>query len=110
MNTRPSHSPCRLPGLSCQCTPAPPPPLAATESAPPPLGTLITHQPPALPPSRCRFAKWRATIKVQPGGPSELAVSRNADELAQYAKICQVSGEAVHVGRQYMWCTRQDGV
>ena len=101
MNTHLSHSPCRLPGLSCQCTPAPPPPLAATDSAP--LGTLITHQPPALPPSRCRFAKWRATIKVQPGGPSELAVSRNADELAQYAKICQVSREAVHVVCQAGW-------
>mmetsp|Transcript_31136 Transcript_31136/g.69204 ORF Transcript_31136/g.69204 Transcript_31136/m.69204 type:complete len:363 (+) Transcript_31136:59-1147(+) len=39
-----------------------------------------------------KFAKWRATIKVQAGGPSEAAVSRNADDLAQYAKICQACG------------------
>eukprot|EP00955_Chlamydomonas_euryale_P062026 358273-Chlamydomonas_euryale.AAC.7 len=39
-----------------------------------------------------RFAKWRATIKIQDGGPSEAAVARNADELAQYAKICQTAG------------------
>ncbi|KAG1664120.1 hypothetical protein FOA52_011943 [Chlamydomonas sp. UWO 241] len=39
-----------------------------------------------------KFAKWRATIKIQAGGPSEAAVLRNADELAQYAKICQAAG------------------
>lgn len=50
---------------------------------------------------RLRFAKWRATIKVQPGGPSELAVAQNADELAQYAKICQVGqGGAGGAGNQ----------
>ena len=37
------------------------------------------------------FAKWRATIKVQAGGPSELAVARNAAELADYAAAAQVT-------------------
>lgn len=36
-------------------------------------------------------AKWRATIKIQPDGPSDLSVYRNSDDLAQYAKICQVA-------------------
>eukprot|EP00798_Chlamydomonas_sp_ICE-L_P016275 gene16275-22455_t len=40
-----------------------------------------------------KFAKWRATIKVQGEAcPSELALKTNADELAQYAKICQAAG------------------
>uniref|UniRef100_A0A7S0WS82 fructose-bisphosphate aldolase n=1 Tax=Chlamydomonas leiostraca TaxID=1034604 RepID=A0A7S0WS82_9CHLO len=38
------------------------------------------------------FAKWRATIKVQQGGPSDKAIERNAEDLASYAAICQVSG------------------
>jgi len=36
------------------------------------------------------FAKWRAVLKIQPGGPSDAAVLRNAQELAEYAAICQV--------------------
>ncbi|KAK3134073.1 hypothetical protein QOZ80_6AG0544690 [Eleusine coracana subsp. coracana] len=40
-----------------------------------------------------RFAKWRAVLKVGPGGePSELAVKLNADGLARYALICQENG------------------
>ncbi len=39
------------------------------------------------------FAKWRATIKVQPGGPSDAAVARNAQELASYAALAQVRGK-----------------
>lgn len=38
-----------------------------------------------------RFAKWRAALKVAPGCPSDLAVELNAQQLAQYAAICQVS-------------------
>ena len=37
-----------------------------------------------------RFTKWRAALKVGDGLPSEAAVQRNADELAQYAAIAQV--------------------
>lgn len=29
------------------------------------------------------FAKWRATIKIQDKGPSDLSILRNADDLAQ---------------------------
>lgn len=37
-----------------------------------------------------QFAKWRATIKVQAGGPSDAAIVRNAEDLASYAAITQV--------------------
>ena len=36
-----------------------------------------------------RFAKWRAAVKVGPGLPSEHALSVNAQQLAQYAAVCQ---------------------
>ncbi|KXZ43103.1 hypothetical protein GPECTOR_102g56 [Gonium pectorale] len=39
-----------------------------------------------------KFAKWRATIKVSDVLPTDLAVERNADDLARYAKICQECG------------------
>jgi fructose-bisphosphate aldolase, class I len=40
-----------------------------------------------------RFAKWRAVLKIGPGGePSELAVRLNAEGLARYAIICQENG------------------
>ncbi|KAL6751332.1 fructose-bisphosphate aldolase [Haematococcus lacustris] len=38
------------------------------------------------------FAKWRATLRIQAGGPSEAAVARNADELAEYAAVTQAAG------------------
>ncbi|KAF5830624.1 fructose-bisphosphate aldolase class-I-domain-containing protein [Dunaliella salina] len=38
------------------------------------------------------FAKWRAVLRIQPGGPSDAAVLRNAQELAKYAAICQEAG------------------
>ena len=40
-----------------------------------------------------RFAKWRAALKVGAGAgcPSELALELNAQQLAQYAAICQAS-------------------
>lgn len=37
-----------------------------------------------------RFAKWRAALRIGEGLPSEAAVQRNADDLAQYAAIAQV--------------------
>mmetsp|Transcript_12968 Transcript_12968/g.22897 ORF Transcript_12968/g.22897 Transcript_12968/m.22897 type:complete len:358 (-) Transcript_12968:780-1853(-) len=39
-----------------------------------------------------QFAKWRATIKIQEGGPSEGAILRNAEDLATYAAISQAAG------------------
>lgn len=36
-----------------------------------------------------RFAKWRAALKVSDSLPSEAAVQRNAEELAEYAAIAQ---------------------
>lgn len=39
-----------------------------------------------------RFAKWRAALKVGAGLPSENAMQTNAEQLADYAKICQACG------------------
>lgn len=40
----------------------------------------------------CRFAKWRAVLKIGEGCPSDLAISENAIGLAKYASICQQHG------------------
>jgi fructose-bisphosphate aldolase class I len=41
----------------------------------------------------CRFAKWRAVLKISKGGcPTELAIQENAHGLARYASICQDNG------------------
>lgn len=40
----------------------------------------------------CRFAKWRAVLKIGDGCPSELAIQENAWGLARYASICQENG------------------
>lgn len=41
-----------------------------------------------------RFAKWRAALRVDAsrGFPSERAVELNAQQLAQYAAVCQAAG------------------
>lgn len=39
-----------------------------------------------------RFAKWRCVLKIGKNQPSQLAVDENAQVLARYASICQVSG------------------
>lgn len=36
----------------------------------------------------CRFAKWRAVVKIGQGRPSELAVTETAHSLARYGAIC----------------------
>lgn len=40
----------------------------------------------------CRFAKWRAVLKIGEHEPSELAIVENARGLARYAAICQENG------------------
>ena len=41
----------------------------------------------------CRFAKWRAAIKItEDGCPSDLAITETAHSLARYAQICQNNG------------------
>jgi fructose-bisphosphate aldolase class I len=40
----------------------------------------------------CRFAKWRAVLKISNGCPSEQAIHENAWGLARYAAICQANG------------------
>lgn len=40
----------------------------------------------------CRFAKWRAVLKIGNGCPSEQAITENAWVLARYASICQQNG------------------
>jgi len=40
-----------------------------------------------------RFAKWRAVLKITPGGcPTEFAVQETARSLARYGSICQQNG------------------
>jgi fructose-bisphosphate aldolase, class I len=40
----------------------------------------------------CRFAKWRAVLKIGKDLPSRKAVLENAHGLARYASICQQNG------------------
>jgi fructose-bisphosphate aldolase class I len=40
----------------------------------------------------CRFAKWRAVVKIGQGLPSELAIAETAHSLARYGSICQDNG------------------
>lgn len=40
----------------------------------------------------CRFAKWRATLKIGDGCPSQLAIQETAWTLARYGSICQDNG------------------
>lgn len=40
----------------------------------------------------CRFAKWRAVLKIGNGLPTERAILENAHGLARYASICQANG------------------
>lgn len=40
----------------------------------------------------CRFAKWRAVIKIGNGCPSEVAIKETAHSLARYGNICQHHG------------------
>jgi fructose-bisphosphate aldolase class I len=36
----------------------------------------------------CRFAKWRAVLKIGDGRPTNLAITENAHTLARYGSIC----------------------
>jgi fructose-bisphosphate aldolase class I len=40
----------------------------------------------------CRFAKWRAVIKIGAGAPTENSIQQNAYTLARYASISQQAG------------------
>ncbi len=40
----------------------------------------------------CRFAKWRAVVKMGDGRPSQCAITETAHTLARYASICQDNG------------------
>ncbi len=40
----------------------------------------------------CRFAKWRAVIKIGAGAPTQNAIQQNAYTLARYASISQQAG------------------
>ena len=39
-----------------------------------------------------RFAKWRAVVALDNGGPSQACVEANAHALARYAALCQEAG------------------
>jgi fructose-bisphosphate aldolase class I len=40
----------------------------------------------------CRFAKWRAVLKIGNGCPSEVSIHETAHTLARYGSICQQNG------------------
>lgn len=40
----------------------------------------------------CRFAKWRAVVKIGDNLPSEVAINETAHSLARYGSICQENG------------------
>jgi len=40
----------------------------------------------------CRFAKWRAVLRIGANEPSEFSMIENAHTLARYASICQMNG------------------
>jgi fructose-bisphosphate aldolase, class I len=40
----------------------------------------------------CRFAKWRAVLKIGAGRPSQLSIDETAHSLARYGSICQQNG------------------
>ena len=40
----------------------------------------------------CRFAKWRAVLKIDGELPSDVAIRENAHSLARYGSICQQNG------------------
>lgn len=42
----------------------------------------------------CRFAKWRAVLKIDPesGCPSDVSINETAHTLARYGSICQENG------------------
>ena len=42
----------------------------------------------------CRFAKWRAVLKIGNGCPSEVSIQETAHTLARYGSICQQNGLA----------------
>jgi len=40
----------------------------------------------------CRFAKWRAVLRISENTPSPLSIKETANSLASYAAICQANG------------------
>ena len=36
-----------------------------------------------------RFCKWRSAFEIAPGRPSDMAIEKNCNDLAKYARICQ---------------------
>lgn len=50
-----------------------------------------------------RFAKWRAAFNLRKNEPSFIAVDRNADLLASFAKECQLAGLVPVVESDILW-------
>ena len=36
-----------------------------------------------------RFCKWRSAFEIGPGRPSDMAIEKNCQDLAKYARACQ---------------------
>lgn len=50
-----------------------------------------------------RFAKWRAAFTIQKNQPSFIAVERNAELLASFAKECQLAGLVPIIESDILW-------
>lgn len=50
-----------------------------------------------------RFAKWRAAFEIKKDQPSFIAVERNAELLASFAKECQLAGIVPIVESDILW-------
>ncbi len=50
-----------------------------------------------------RFAKWRAKFELRKNQPSFIAVERNAELLASYAKECQLAGLVPIIESDLLW-------
>lgn len=50
-----------------------------------------------------RFAKWRAVFKIGKNQPSFIAVERNAELLASFAKECQLAGIVPIIESDILW-------
>lgn len=50
-----------------------------------------------------RFAKWRAAFQISQDRPSFIAVERNAELLASFAKECQLAGVVPVVESDILW-------
>lgn len=60
--------------------------------APLPVPSLLADRYKTFYSKSCRFAKWRAALKIGNGMPSELTIKKTTWTLSRYGSICQGNG------------------